>query len=199
MAGKIPKTVFALVEPAVWSIMARLLVLTTGRKGSKKHMPNVATFYETSIVTGLYEAMLMSPALAHMEIRHEMSFHAMVKSGGKKGNAVGAPKQVDLWLRAHNGGNAIMIEVGDFAVGKIHRDLKKLSTLNPQGSNWFLAFFRVGPTAKDPKTEIDRSFLRKNGLNSSVIKANGVLVKSFEVYRPSSEPDWFGVALFPGK
>ena len=56
MAGKIPRTVFALTEPAVWALAARLLILTTGRKGSKEHQPTVATFYETGIVTALYEA-----------------------------------------------------------------------------------------------------------------------------------------------
>src|SRR5690606_10221408 len=125
MAGKIPQTILALVEPAVWSLAARLLILTTDRKGATKHQPTVATFYETGIVTAVYEALLMSPVLAHLEIRHEMSYKTR---GGK-----GAPKQVDLWLRPHNGGRPIMIEAGDFAVGKIHRDLAKLRTLNANG------------------------------------------------------------------
>lgn len=127
MAGKIPRTIFALVEPAVWSLAARLLILTTGRKGSKKHQPIVATFYEAGVVTALYEALLMSPVLAHLEIRHEMPFKT---SAGK-----GAPKQVGRWLRPHNGGNPIMIEAGDFEVGKVHRDLEKLKSLNSKGTN----------------------------------------------------------------
>ena len=36
MAGKIPRTIFALVEPAVWSLAARLLILTTDRKTPMK-------------------------------------------------------------------------------------------------------------------------------------------------------------------
>jgi hypothetical protein len=74
MAGKIPRTIFALVEPAVWSLAARLLILTTDRRGSAKYQPTVGTFYETGIVTALYEALLMSPVLAHLDIRHEMAF-----------------------------------------------------------------------------------------------------------------------------
>lgn len=152
MAGKIPRTIFALVEPAVWSLAARLLILTTDRQGSKKHQPTVATFYETGIVTALYEALLMSPELAHLEIRHEMGFKTTV---GK-----GAPKQVDLWLRPHNGGHPIMIEAGDFGVGKVHRDLAKLKTLNSNGTNWFLAFFRQAPIAMNPRAELEKSFNR---------------------------------------
>jgi hypothetical protein len=179
------------VEPAVWSLAARLLILTTDRKGSKKHQPTVATFYETGIVTALYEALLMSPVLAHLDIRHEMPF----KSGGGKG----APKQVDLWLRPHNGGHPIMVEAGDFGVGKVHRDLAKLKTLNAKGTNWFLAFFRQSPIADDPLGELEKSFKRKNGLDHKMVKMEKALVRSFDVYRPAAPPDKFGVALLRGK
>lgn len=73
MAGKIPRTIFRLVEPAVWGLAARLLILTTDRKGSSKAKPSVSTFYETGIVTSLYEAMLMSAVLSNYDIRHEES------------------------------------------------------------------------------------------------------------------------------
>ena len=191
MAGKIPRTVFALVEPAVWSLSARLLILTTDRKGSQKHQPTVQTFYETGLVTALYEALLMSPVLAHLEIRHEMPFR---QTSGR-----GAPKQVDLWLRPHNGGRPLMIEAGDFGVGKVHRDLSKLKALNPRGTNWFLAFFRDSETAGDPLKELHRSFERKNGLDDKQVKMESTLVRSFSVYRPNAEPDKFGVALLQGK
>ena len=190
MAGKIPRTVFALIEPAVWSLAARLLILTTDRPGSKKHQPTVGTFYETGLVTALYEALLMSPVLAHMEVRHEMPFKT---SAGK-----GAPKRVDLWLRPHNGGQPMMIEAGDFGVGKVHRDLDKLKKLNPNGTNWFLAFFRSRSEASDPLGELEKSFGRKNGLDEKKVKMEKPLVRSFDVYRPQSPPDKFGVALLRG-
>lgn len=189
MAGKIPRTIFALVEPAVWSLAARLLILTTDRPGSKKYQPTVATFYETGLVTALYEAMLMSPMLAHLEIRHEMDF----PTPGR-----GAPKRVDLWLRPHNGGRALMIEAGDFRVGKVHEDLAKLKVLNPRGTNWFLAFFRSNPMASAPFDELGRSFDRGNGLDDEKVSMEGSLVRSFHVFRPNFEPDNFGVALLRG-
>ena len=190
MAGKVPKTVFALVEPAVWSLAAQLLILTTGRRGSTKHRPDVSTFYETGIVTSLYQAMLMSPVLANYDIRHEMSF----PTPGK-----GAPKRVDLWMRPHNGGWPMMIEAGDFGVNKVHSDLDKLQTLNPSGTNWFLAFFRGKDAENDPFPELKKSFERANGLNGEKVTMERSLVKSFDVYRPNEKPDRFGLALLRGK
>jgi len=190
MAGKLSKTLFALTEPAVWSLAARLLILTTGRKGSKTHQPTVATFYETGIVTALYEAMLMSPALAHLDIRHEMAFKVTLGRG--------APKQVDLWLRPPNGGRPMMIEAGDFGVKKVHDDLAKIAALNPKGTNWFLAFFREEPVSANPLAELERSFVRKNGLDVSKVMLDKSLVRSFDVYRPEAKPDKFGVALLRG-
>ncbi|HRH16979.1 MAG TPA: hypothetical protein PLS22_05950 [Aquabacterium sp.] len=187
MAGKIPRTIFRLVEPAVWSLAARLLILTTDRKGSAKAKPTVATFYETGIVTSLYEAMLMSSVLSNYDIRHEEPY----KNPGKRG----APKQVDLWLRPYNGGNPILIEAGDFSPGKVHRDLAKLKRLNPKGSNWFLAFIRKPPKSADPLLELQRSFKRKGGLDATKVKMETVLVTSFDVFRPNGIPDKFGVAL----
>jgi hypothetical protein len=187
MAGKVPRTIFALVEPAVWSLAARLLILTTDRKGSAKAKPSVATFYETGIVTSLYEAMLMSAVLSNYDIRHEEPY--------KKNKSKGAPKQVDLWLRPHNGGIPILIEAGDFSPGKVHADLAKIRKLNPNGTNWFLAFFRKSPISADPLKELQRSFKRKNGLDSKSVKLEKVLVRSFDVFRPNGTPDKFGVAL----
>lgn len=191
MPGKIPRTIIALVEPAVWSLAARLMILTTDRPGSKKHRPTVSTFYETGLVTALYEALLMSPVLAHLEIRHEMGF--------KVSTGVGAPKQVDLWLRPRNGGWPTMIEAGDFGVGKVHKDLKKLKQLNPKGNNWFLAFFRSGSAAGDPLLELEKSFSRKNGLDETRVEMSRSLVRSFDVFRPNATPDKFAVALLGGK
>lgn len=192
MPGQIPKTVFALVEPAVWSLAARLLILTTERPGSQAYKPNVSTFYETGIVTALYEALLMSPVLAHMEIRHEWSYK-------KPGSGKGAPKQVDLWLRPHNGGHPMMIEAGDFAVGKVHRDLDKIKQLNPSGSNWFLAFFRQLPQASDPLAQLSASFAHARGLKIAQVSMYSSLVRSFDVYRPGANADKFGVALLRGR
>lgn len=190
MPGKIPRTIFELLEPAVWSLAARLLILTTDRPGSKKHQPTVRTFYETGLVTALYEALLMSPVLAHLEIRHEMAF--------KIGSGRGAPKQVDLWLRPRNGGWPIMIEAGDFGVGKVHNDLAKLQLLNPSGTNWFLAFFRNGDAAADPLSELRASFQRRNGLNHARVELHESLVRSIDVFRPGGVPDKFGAALLKG-
>lgn len=55
MPGKIPRIIFRLGEPAVWSLADRLLILTTDRKGSAKAKPTLATFYGTGMVTSLYE------------------------------------------------------------------------------------------------------------------------------------------------
>lgn len=191
MPGKIPTTIFRLVEPAVWSLAARLLILTTDRKGSAKSKPTVATFYETGIVTSLYEAMLMSAVLTNYDIRHEEPY--------KLNAGRGAPKQVDLWLRPYNGGIPIMIEAGDFSSSKVHRDLEKLKKLNPNGSNWFLAFFRSSPINDDPLEELNRSFKRKKGLDHTKVHLEKSLVTSFDVFRPNGDPDKFGVALLRGK
>jgi hypothetical protein len=180
-----------MVEPSVWTLAARLLILTTDRPGASKAKPTVATFYETGIVTCLYEALFMSAVLAHYDIRHEESF--------KNPKGRGAPKQVDLWLRPCNGGDPMMIEAGDFSVGKVHRDLAKLKLLNSDGTNWFLAFFRTSPVSADPLKELNRSFSRKNGLDKKRVRLHPSLVRSFDVFRPNSLPDKFGVALLQGR
>jgi len=106
----IPTTLLSLVQPAVQSLAGRLFVLTTGRAGSRHFKPSVVSFYETGLVTALYEQLLMTPLLQHMDIRHEMPYHG----------TAGAPKQVDLWLRHLNGAHPHLVEAGDFSVGKVH-------------------------------------------------------------------------------
>ena len=190
--SKIPKGVLALVEPAMWALASKLLILTAERKGSAVHKPSVSTFYETGIVTALYEALLMNPALAHLEIRHEMAY--------KTGSGKGAPRQVDLWLRPYNGGNPTMIEAGDFSAPKVHRDLKKLKALNPKGANWFLAFFRKAPDSANPWGAIRKSLAQPtSGLDASIVAAESRLTRSFTVFRPGANGEAFGVSLLRGK
>ena len=169
----------------MYALAVRLFVLTTERAGSASFKPTVSTFYETSLVTSLYEHLLMSPLLAHLDIRHEMPFPGVA----------GRPKQVDLWLRPVNGGYAHCIEAGDFGVGKAHADAHKLKAINPNGANWFLAFFRTGEEAKNPLITLQNSFKRANGLDKYILKLDENLVKTFEVYRPNGLHSPFGFAL----
>lgn len=187
----IPETVFSLVKPSVESLAARLFVLTSGREGSAKYRPTANTFFETGIVTALYEHLLMSPKLQHLEIRHEMPYPG----------TLGAPKQVDLWLRPVNGGHPTLIEAGDFSVGKVHQDIAKIAAINPNGTNWFLAFFRdpKKTTPGDPWRVLTDSFARANGLDGDLVEADQDLVDHFEVYRPTGNHDTFGFALLRGK
>lgn len=189
----IPQTIFSLVQPAVQSLAARLFVLTSGREGSARYRPTVNTFYETGIVTALYEHLLMSPKLQHLEIRHEMSY--------KKKGQLGAPKRVDLWLRHIDGARPVLIEAGDFAVGKVHEDLAKITAINTTGTNWFLAFFRDPEKTNpgDPWNVIQNSFQHGAGLDPAKVEADQSLVTHFEVYRPTGNHDTFGVALLRGK
>lgn len=177
---------FSCVEPAVYALAVRLFVLTTDRDGSSMYKPTVATFFETGIITAIYEHLLMLPSLAHLEIRHEMPYHG----------PVGAPRQVDLWIRPPGGGYAHLIEAGDFSPGKVHRDLAKIKAINPNGANWFLAFFRKPPGAANPTPVINQSFLRVNGLDDARVEFDARFSKSFEVYRPNGAHDPFGFALF---
>jgi len=185
----IPRIVVAVVRPAVHAVAQRLFVLTTERAGSAKYKPTVATFYETGLVTAVYEHLLMSPTLAHLEIRHEMPYRG----------AIGAPKRVDLWLRPPKGGYQHLIEAGDFTVKKVHADLKKATSLNPSGANWFLAFFRGEEAGTEPADLIAASLKRRNGLKAKVVKFNPALSVRFKVYRPDGTSDWFGAALLRAK
>jgi len=187
----IPKTIFSLIQPSVQSLAARLFVLTSGREGSEKYRPTVNTFYETGIVTSIYEHLLMSPKLQHLEIRHEMPYQG----------PAGAPRRVDLWLRPVNGGHPTLIEAGDFGVGKVHEDLDKIIALNPNGTSWFLAFFRDSERTNpsDPLATLTASLGRANGLDSAKVDIDESLITHFEVYRPTGDHDTFGVALIRGK
>jgi len=197
----------SLVPPAVNALASRLFVLSTWRPCSAKWKPNVGSFYETGLVTSLYEQLLMSPALVQLEIRHEMPY----------GGTGGAPEQVDLRFRQLKGGEPTLTEAGDFSPTKVHSDLEKLAALNPDGCNWFLALFRVGPlkkktkanlqklerqiqSAKKPFKTIEKSFRRRNdGLDSSLVETDKRLTGSFDVYRPDGRHEPFGFALFKAK
>lgn len=183
----IASSLLSLVYPAVYSLAGRLFVLSNGRPGSAKFHPTISSFYETGLITSLYEQLLMSPRLSHLEIRHEMPYH----NGG-----AGAPKRVDLWIRPPNGGYAHLIEAGDFSVAKVHADLHKIKSLNPNGACWFLAFFRGASATADPWVEISKSFGRKNGLDNTRVNTDKKFCGSFQVYRPDGNHDLFGYALF---
>src|ERR1039458_9790142 len=129
--GLITKTLLVIIEPAVRSRADRLYVLVGGRPGSQKRKPNITNYYETGLVVAIYEFLLMSPDLAHLEICHEKSYQATTK-----------PQQVDIWIKPVNGGIETLIECGDFSPHKVKDDAKKMRRLNPRGVNWFLAFFR---------------------------------------------------------
>ncbi|HHM12489.1 MAG TPA: hypothetical protein ENJ16_02980 [Planctomycetaceae bacterium] len=187
--SKIPKTIISLVQPAVQATAARLFVLTTGRAGSAKYQPTVSTFYETGLVTALYEQLLMSPALASYEIRHEMPYHG----------PLGAPKRVDLWMRPVGGGYPHLVEAGDYSKEKIHDDISKMNSLNSTGANWFLAFFRGPVQATRPFRTLEASLNRGNGLDPDLIEIDRRLTTSFTVYRPDGNSDPFGAALIRGR
>lgn len=185
--AKLARTTMSLVQPAVTSLSARLFVLSAYRAGSALYRPSIASFYETGLVTSLYEHLLMSPVLAHLEIRHEMPYASP---------GAGAPERVDIWIRPPTGGYPHLIEAGDFGVGKVHRDLAKAARLNPRGSNWFLAFFR-GDTnaARDPVGKLEASFSRTNGLDANRVAFDERLAVSFEVYSPDGAHLPFGAAM----
>src|SRR5205823_1484065 len=128
-------------EPAVRSLADRLFVLSG--EGSQKHQVTIESFYETGIVVSLLEFLLMSPALAHLEIRHENPYKGTTR-----------PFQVDLWIRPPNGGYPQLIEAGDVTPGKVKKDAAKMRKLNTRGANWFLAFFRKEPASSDPWTKL---------------------------------------------
>lgn len=184
--GKTARTIRDLVQPSVAALAARLFVLSAGRPGSSKFKPTVATFYETGIVTSLYEHLLMSPVFTHLEIRHEMPYHSP---------GVGAPERVDIWMRPPDGGYPNLIEAGDYGVDKIHRDMRKMQRLNPNGSNWFLCFIREGPGAEDPWAKVSTSLGRQNGLDGNLVQYDARLAIQFNVYSPDGSHHPFGAAL----
>jgi hypothetical protein len=192
-AALVAPRVFALIRPATYSLALKLFVLTDGRAGSAKFKPNVATFYETSLVTSLYEHLLMDPELAHLEIRHEMPFRS-------KTPAVGASERVDLWIRPPKGGLPHLYEAGDYNAGKVNSDLGKIKRLNPKGTNYFIAYFRGKKKLKDhPYDQLLKSLARVNGLDAGLCFVEKKYCEVFEVYRPNGDHDQFGVALIKAK
>ncbi len=173
-----------IVEPAVRSVADRLFVLTGGRKGSLRHKPTIESFFETGIVVAIYEFLLMSPELSHLEIRHEMPYSATTR-----------PEQVDLWIRPPNGGRAHLIEAGDFSPKKLKDDASKMRRLNPKGTNWFLGFFRQEPHSSDPWGRLVSCRRRKGSLKGTRIELDRRLVRSFTIRLPGQPDVHFGFAL----
>lgn len=180
----ISKTICGVVEPAVRLVADRIFVLTGGREGSKKHKPTIASFYETGLVVAIYEFLLMSPELAHLEIRHEMPYPGRTR-----------PEQVDLWIRPPRGGYAHLVEVGDFSPGKVKNDAAKMRRLNPRGSNWFLAFFRRSPDSADPWSKIEQCRRRRGSLKFSRLHFDKRMTESFTIRLPGMADVQFGYAL----
>ncbi len=190
----IPRMICSVVEPAVRSVADRLYVLTGGRAGSVRHKPSIEKYYETGLVVAIYEFLLMSPDLAHLEIRHENPYRATTR-----------PEQVDLWIRhpAPNAGPAHCIECGDFARSKLKKDASKLRRVNRNGTNWFLAFFREQPTTDkpnpptlDPYNDLTQRKKRKTqgGLKGKHIEFDPRFARHFEFDLPRSHVH-FGFAL----
>jgi hypothetical protein len=169
----IVKTVMALIEPAIRSRADRLYVLVGGRRGSSKRRPSITTYYEIGLVVALYEFMLMSPDLSHLEVSHEVKY-------GKKTR----PEQVDIWIRAPNGGRPTLIECGDFTPKKVKEDARKMRRLNPQGTNWFLAFFRDCATAEAPWTKLKECRSRKGSLKGVHIGIEEGFTGTFTITLP---------------
>lgn len=180
----IAKTIVYLVEPAVRSVADRLFVLTSGRKGSRRHQPTIASFYETGIVVALFEFLLMSPQLAHLEIRHENPYTGKTR-----------PFQVDLWIRPQNGGYPHLIEAGDFTPGKLKHDAKKMRQLNRRGANWFLAFFRQEPDSREPFKRLMRARKRRGSLKGLHLTLDKRFSGSFTIKLPGRDPTFFGYAM----
>ena len=179
----ISKTLCDIIEPAVRSVADRIFVLSGGRQGSVKHKPTIQSFYETGLVVSIYEFLLMSPQLAHLEIRHEMPYAASTR-----------PEQVDLWIRPPGGGYAHLVEAGDFTPRKLKDDAAKMRRLNPNGTNWFLAFFRDDKWSQDPHGRLTQCQKRKGSLKWVRITVDKRLCRAFTIKLPDQETN-FGFAL----
>jgi hypothetical protein len=180
----ISKTLCGVIEPAVRTVADRIFMLTGGRAGSRIHKPTIASFYETGLVFAIYEFLLMSPDLAHLEIRHENPYPGITR-----------PEQVDLWIRPPTGGYAHLVEAGDFAPGKVKQDAAKMRRLNPKGTNWFLAFFRKSPDSGDPWTKLQQCRRRKGSLKFARLEYDQRMTGSFTIRIPSMDDVQFGYAL----
>jgi hypothetical protein len=178
------RTLLGIVEPAIRSRADRLYVLSEGRPGSHRHKPKITNYYETGLVIAIYEFLLMSPDLAHLEISHERRFPAATR-----------PQQVDIWIKPPNGGRATLIECGDFTPGKVKFDASKMRRLNRKGINWFLAFFRdQNPPSRDPWKELKRCRGRKGSLKGVHVSLDQGFTASFKIRLPNVEFD-FGYSL----
>ena len=191
--SKIPRTVCGLIEPAVRSVADRLYILTGGRHGSRKHRPSIEKYFETGIVTAIYEHLLMSPTISHLEVRHENPYTKKTR-----------PEQIDLWIRhpPPNAGPATAIECGDFTPGKLKDDASKLRRLNRNGTNWFLAFFREQPTSKkqnpsslNPYDALIQCRGRKGSLKRVRITIDKRMTKTFRISLPEQDDLIFGFSL----
>lgn len=180
----ISRTVCATIGPAVRSVADRIFVLTAGRAGSQKYKPTVKSFYETGLVVAIYEFLLMSPELAHLEIRHENPYPSKTK-----------PEQVDLWIKPPNGGYAHVIEAGDFSPHKLKSDASKMRRLNPSGYNWFLAFFREEPHCRDPWRRLMECRRRRGSLKYARLTFDQRMVGSFSLRLPGMSEVFFGYGL----
>lgn len=180
----ISKSICGAVEPAVLQVANRLFILTSGRAGSVKRKPTISSFYETGIVSAIFEHLLMMPELAHLEIVHEKPYSHKTK-----------PKQVDIWIRPPNGGYETLVEAGDFSPKKVKNDASKMRQLNPYGTNWFLAFFRSEPNSLDPWKKLNECRRRKGSLKGCRIELNQRMVDSFTIKLPHRSDVHFGFAL----
>lgn len=185
--GKISRAILHAATLAAQDRAVRLGSLTDGRD-AEKYRATVFNMFETGFVAAIHEHLLALPELHHMFIRHEAGFKI-------EGKIIGAPKQVDLFLRAKKGGAPHMVEVGDFRPGKVHDDLEKLRRTKKQGSKWFLALFRDRPTDSNPFMRIEKSFARKDGLNRELVQADRRLVRVISVPQLSGETRYVGLAL----
>jgi len=180
----ISKSVCGAVEPAVRHVADRLFILTGGRVGSDKRKPTISSFYETGLVVSIFEFLLMMPDLSHLEIVHEKPYPINTR-----------PKQVDIWIRPPNGGRQTIIEAGDFSPKKVKDDASKMRSLNPKGTNWFLAFFRDEPASIDPWKKIMECRRRKGSLRGCHLEFDQRMVRSFKIELPHQETIHFGYAL----
>ena len=129
----------------------------------------------------------MAPDLAHLEICHERAYDKKTK-----------PEQVDLSIQCDNGGRVTLIECGDFSPKKVKDDICKMRRLNPNGTNWFLAFFRDPATAPNPWKKIKECRGRKKSLKGVHIEIAEKFCHHFTITLPNSSTT-FGFALIKSK
>jgi hypothetical protein len=178
--------IFGVVEPSLRFCAHDLQVLTANRPGNRDYHPTIVDHFETGVVFQVFRHMLMIPDLRDYEVRWEMDI---------------AGQYVDLWLRNLGGGEAHLLECGDFTPQKVHEDIAKMSALAPKGFHWFLALFRgdteTGRT--DPASRIQASFDRKGGgLDPAVVEFSPDYCRSVSMAGPNGRTDVVGFALLKG-